>query len=346
MLNKIKNKIDNELLRFVQDIDRVYSLKKLSPLLFDSIKNFVLRKGKRVRPLLFIIGYLGFAKKPPPGLYTTAVALELLHDFMLIHDDIIDKSNIRRGKPSMHKMLNNRLKNYNNIKFNGEDLSIVMGDIMYALSIHAFLAIKENKERKEEALKKFIESAIYTGSGELIELLNGIKNIENITKKDIYKVYDLKTAYYTFSSPLVSGAILAGADKKQIDILLRYGLCLGRAFQIKDDILGMFKEEKETGKSSLSDLREAKRTILIWYAYNHSNQKHKSTIKNIFSKQKVTKGDLIKTRNIITVSGALNYADKEVKQFIKKAQSLLASSSISRPYKKHLNQYCDKILSL
>ena len=114
---------------------------------------------------MFVVGYLGFAKKPARNLYASALAIELLHDFMLVHDDIIDKSDTRRGKPSLHQVLNHYLKDPPEaIKFNGQDLAIVLGDIVYALAIHAFLSIKENPQRKDQALRKLIEATVYTAS--------------------------------------------------------------------------------------------------------------------------------------------------------------------------------------
>lgn len=346
MFLEIKNRVESELSRYILSIDRLYSLNKISPILFKHIKDFVSGDGKRIRPILFIIGYLGFAKKVAPGLYRSALSLELLHDFMLVHDDIIDKSQTRRGRPSMHAALNQYLAGYKGtIKFNGQDLSIVAGDVMYAMAIHAFLSVKEDMQRKETALKKLIEAVIYTGSGEFIELLYGVKNIEEISKADIYKIYDLKTANYTFASPLSIGAILAGAKKDQIEKLFNYGIYLGRAFQIKDDILGIFGSEDEIGKSNLTDLQEAKKTILIWYAYNNSTKENKSTIKSILSKAKVDKRDLLKMRKIITKSGALDYAQKEIARLLKKAQTINASSKMYPPYKNFLYNYSLKILN-
>ena len=224
MFTTIKQRINSELHAFCRNIDTTYRLSSISPLLFEKIKEFIVRDGKRVRPILFIIGYKGFSRREAPGLYTSALAIELLHDFMLVHDDIIDKSATRRGAPSMHAMLNHHLRSHTKVKFSGQDLAIAAGDVMYAMAIHSFLAIKENMERKEKALKNFIEAAIFTGSGEFIELLAGTKHIKHITQDDIYKIYDYKTAYYTFASPLASGAILAGASKKEIDALSTYGL--------------------------------------------------------------------------------------------------------------------------
>lgn len=346
MLAEIKNKIDRELTKFIQEIDADYSLSKISPLLFNSIKDFLLRDGKRIRPILFCVGYLGFTKKPALHLYKGALSWELLHDFLLVHDDIIDKSNIRRGGPAMHQMLNKYLKGYKNLKFNGQDLAIVIGDIMYAFAINALLSIKQKASRKEEALKKFIEATIYTGSGEFIELLYGLENLEKIKKEQIYRIYDYKTAQYTFASPLATGAILAGEDKGQIDKLLKYGICLGRAFQIKDDILGLFSEERKIGKSMLSDLQEAKKTILIWYAYNNSTEENKSTIRMVFTKEKVNKTDLIKIRKLISKSGALDYAKREITVLASKAAILIASTAMYPRYKECLNAYAQKILKL
>jgi len=344
MYEKMKNKVDKELKRFINNIDKTYSLNRISPLLSKCIRDFILRDGKRIRPILFVAGYLGFAKKAAPGLYTSALSIELLHDFMLVHDDIIDKSDTRRGKPSMHKMFNIYLSRYKKIKFNGIDLGIITGDIMYAIAIKAFLSIKENMDRKEKALKKFIEAAIYTGSGEFIELLGGINHINKITKEDIYRIYDYKTARYTFSTPLETGAILAGADIKQTNKLSNFGVCLGRAFQIKDDILGIFGDEKKIGKSTLSDLQEAKKTLLIWYAYRNAERDNKKLIEKIFTKGRVNRTDLTTIRRIIRQSGALTQAKNEIRLLLNEAQKLLSSSSIGHKSKMFLMNYAKKIL--
>jgi len=346
MFDDIKNKIEQELPKFIRHINSLHSLSRLSGPLFTNIQDFILRPGKRIRPALFAVGYLGFAKKIAPGLYRSALSLELLHDFMLVHDDVIDKSDLRRGKPSMHQMFNRYLKPYKNIKFSGGDLAIVAADVIYALALEAFLSIKVDRVRKEAALKKLIEAVIRTGSGEFIELLSGIKSIETISKKDIYRIYDYKTAYYTFAAPLAMGAILAGAPEREINKLLRFGMLTGRAFQIKDDILGIFSEEEKTGKSILADLREAKKTILIWYAYNHSARKNKLAIKRLLSKKLADKRDLLKIRKIIAESGAWDYAKREIAVLINKAQIFNANSKMRPQYRRRLQEFAQEILGL
>lgn len=343
---KIKNRFEKELYRYAQNIDRDYALRDLSPLLSSHIKDFMLRDGKRIRPVLFCAGYLGFSGKASTGLYKSAISLELLHDFMLIHDDIIDNSDTRRGKPSMHAMLQKSIPKSGNIKFGGKDLAIVLGDIVYSMALDAFLKIKEEPQRKELALRKLISSALYTGSGEFIELVLGLKDIKNTTKKDIYNVYDYKTANYTFASPLAIGATLSGARPKEIDKLVEYGMCLGRGFQIKDDVIGTFGESSETGKSNLSDIREAKKTILIWHSYNEASQKDKTSIRKIFSMTNAGEKELNEIRSIMIKCGSLDYAKKEIKKMLGVSEKILASSRMRSSYKEALCGFSKKVLKL
>jgi len=344
MFLRIKKRIENELRAYIRELDKTYSLNKLSPLLFNSIKEFISRGGKRIRPILFCIGYFGFSKKAACGLYRSALSLELLHDFMLVHDDIIDKSDLRRGKPSMHALLNAYLKNRKNLKFSGEDMTIVVGDVLYALALDAFLAVKENPRRKEQALRKLISAALYTGSGEFIELLLGTKPINKVTRDDIYKIYDHKTANYTFASPLAMGALLAGAKGEQLKRLFDYGMLLGRAFQIKDDIIGTFAGSKQTGKPNLTDISEAKKTLLIWYAYNHSDKTAKAAIKRVFSGKAAGKKELFKIREIISETGGLTYAKKEIQGLLAKAQGLIRPLKMRRESRNALISFSQNIL--
>ena len=360
MLEEIKNNLELSLSNYIKNLDKTYRLSKISPLLHRSIKNFLLRRGKRLRPLLFVLSYLGYSKKPAQGLYASALALELTHNFLLIHDDIIDKSNLRRGEPSMHKMMDNFLKGYKpegdggqpnsrshrNIKFSGSDLAMVTGDIIYAMAVHLFLSIDEKKINKEKAMKKFSEIVIYTGAGQFIELLYGAQNISRIKKEDIYKIYDLKTAYYSFSYPLSLGAVLAGEEEKELQKLFEYGRCLGRAFQIKDDILNLFAREKETGKPALTDLKEAKKTILLELTYQKLNPKNKSQINKLLGKKHLNSRELSKLHKIISESEGLKLAKQEISRYLNKAKKIGASLKMRPRYKDLLESYVTELLKV
>lgn len=346
MFRQIRKNIERQLNAYCQDDPGLKILGSISPLLFKFIREFILRPGKRIRPTLFVIGYKGYSNRNPPGLFKSALALELLHDFLLIHDDIIDRSTLRRGAPSMHNLFNIYLKNYQNLKFNGQDLSIVAGDIVYAMAIHVFLSVKEAAAHKENALRRLIESAFYTGSGEFLELLLSARNAGSVKRRDILRVYDLKTANYTFASPLAVGATLAGAPAGQIKKLYAYGAYLGRAFQIKDDIIGMFGKSSDSGKSNLTDLKEAKKTLLISLAYQLSGAADKMIINKTLCKKNIAGADLVKIRRIVIKTGALEAAKDEIRSLLKKALALNHALKMKPTYKKILNDYCRQILSV
>src|SRR3989338_6086904 len=188
MIEEAKRQIDRSLEHFMSQIKRDYKLHLVNPILYKSIREFSLRRGKRIRPLLLILSYKGYCparKRISSSLYHASTCIELLHNFMLIHDDIIDQSHLRRGKPTLHRLLRKAAKTKNTDKL-GYDLSIVAGDIVYALAIDAFLSIKEDPRRKEQALKYFIKTAAFTAMGEFLDILHGVDKIEHIKEKDVF----------------------------------------------------------------------------------------------------------------------------------------------------------------
>ncbi|MCK5591566.1 MAG: polyprenyl synthetase family protein, partial [Candidatus Pacebacteria bacterium] len=242
MVKTIKQNIDIHLAKVIDEAKKDYKLDKINPYLYACIKDFCLRDGKRIRPILLLLSYKGYnpkTKRIPSSLYRASSSIEMLHNFMLIHDDIIDKSDLRRGKPTMHKMLGKIIKtdSFNTL---GLDLAIVVGDLIYSLAIDSFLSIDEEPARKQKALKYVIQTATFTAVGEFIDTLDGLRPVKDVKEKDVLLNYSLKTARYTFENPMVTGAILAGADNKEIKKLEKIGLLIGQAFQIQDDIIGMF----------------------------------------------------------------------------------------------------------
>ncbi|MFA5059572.1 MAG: polyprenyl synthetase family protein [Candidatus Omnitrophota bacterium] len=335
MITALKKQIDKSLANFLKEIRQEYKLHLVHPILFESLKDFTLRKGKRIRPLLLILSYKGYSKKntnPPQSLYNASTCMELLHNFMLIHDDIIDRSDLRRGKPTMHKLLSKAAKTQDREKL-GYDLSIVAGDILYALAIDAFLSINEKPYRKEEALKYFIKTAAFTAMGEFIDILHGVNHIKKISEKDVFLNYSLKTARYTFECPMVVGAILAGAGRNDIRKLSQLGLMIGQAFQIQDDILGIFGSQKNIGKSILSDIAESKKTILVCHAYRKMNRRQKKEFMQHFTKEKKSYRDLIAIRKILMESKSLRYSLLKINSLLEKSKIIISKLRIRDQYR-------------
>lgn len=335
MIKTFKREIEKSLRIFLKRIKKEYKLGLVNPILFKSIEEFTLRKGKRIRPLLLILSYKGYSKNNPKisqALYNASTCIELLHNFMLIHDDIIDRSDLRRGKPTLHRILRKAAKTKDQEKL-GYDLSIIAGDIVYALAIDAFLSINEDPLRKEEALRHFVKTAAFTAMGEFIDIIHGVEKIQHIREKDVFLNYTLKTAKYTFECPLVIGAILAGAGHQDIDKLSALGIMIGQAFQIQDDILGVFGSQKSIGKSILSDIAEFKKTLLICHAYNKLASKKRSVFLHYFLKPKKSYQDLVAIRKILINCKSLHYSLNKIKQLLNKSKKIIRELHIKSPYR-------------
>lgn len=316
-------------------VEKDYKLHLVSPVLYQSIREFTLREGKRIRPLLLILSYKGFSpkgKRISPSIYNASTCIELLHSFMLIHDDIIDRSDLRRGKPTLHRLLGKTVKTSDQQKL-GYDLGIVAGDIVYAFAIDAFLSVKESPSRKERALKYFIQTAAFTAMGEFIDTVHGVEKLNKVKEKDVFLNYTLKTARYTFDCPLVTGAILAGADNRDIKKLSELGILIGQAFQIQDDIIGIFETEKNIGKSILSDLDESKKTLLVCHANDTLSPAKKKLFLKYFDKHKKSYNDLVAVRKIFVDAGSLQYCMDQVDDRIQKTFKKLRSLKMQEKYR-------------
>lgn len=336
MLIRFKHQIDKSLARFLDKIKNVYKLHLVDPILYESIREFSLRDGKRIRPILLALSYKGYRKNPArmsPSIYYASTCIELLHNFMLIHDDIIDRSDLRRGKPTLHRLLQKAAKIPGHERL-GADLSLVAGDIVYALAIDAFLSINEELKRKERALKYFIQTAVFTAMGEFADTLHGVRPLEKVSENDVFLNYTLKTARYTFDCPLVVGAILAGADNADIKSLSKLGLLIGQAFQIQDDVIGIFDTEKNIGKSILSDLAESKKTILVCHAYRALKGPDRKRFLKIFSKSKKNYADLVEVRKLFVRGGSLNYSLGHIRSRLNKSLDLLRQLKMAPKYKR------------
>ncbi len=326
MLPSMVRRIDENLGIFLQRLRTVYRIDAAAPALYEALRTFLLRKGKRLRPLLLILSYQGYREASAPrrpSIYYVSSCIELLHNFMLIHDDIIDRSDLRRGQPALHKLLTRAASPRPDEQL-GKDLGIVAGDIVYALAFDAFLSIREDPRRKEEALQYFIQTAIQTATGEFIDTLLGARSIRSVREEDIVLNHTLKTAHYTFICPLVVGAILAGAEARETRLLSLWGSLVGQAFQIQDDVIGIFDSEANTGKTSLSDLEEGKKTLLVWHAFHHLPVEKRRRLVRIFDKRRKDAEDLRAVQRLFREAGSLDHSLEEIRRRIAEAEAVLA----------------------
>jgi len=228
----------------------------------NALEEYTLRGGKRIRAALVRIGYLSISDQPPgENVIKAGAAMELIQSFLLVHDDIVDRDDLRRGAPSLHVILQTWPKGATAGEHQGLAGSLLAGDVAAIWALEEIGRLAMEPVRMLASIQFILEMIEKVLAGEVMDVA-GSSGAE-LDKGDIQKLYELKTASYSFTGPLHLGGLLAGASKLQLDALDSIGTPLGVAFQIMDDMLGMFGEPEATGKPAGADLKEGKKTLLI-----------------------------------------------------------------------------------
>lgn len=282
--------------------------------------------GKRLRGALVKLGYeVGGANldhlEGGQEILKVAAAVEIFQTAILAHDDIIDQSPLRRGKPTIFRQLGGG--HY------GISQTIALADIGFFLSVRLigqadFPAEYEHSSssNKNKAINAFAQTVINTGLGEVLDVeLPHLKG-ERL-EEDVITIHKLKTSYYTIIDPLQLGAILAGADENTLKAIEEFGQSLGIAFQIQDDILGVFGDEKTLGKSVTSDIEEGKNTLLITEALKKANSEQRQVLDKFYGKGNVGQEGLEQVRKVFMDSGALDKSRLEALKYVESAKKVI-----------------------
>jgi len=327
---------------FHQNAER-YAYGHLFEPIYDDLAEYVLRRGKRIRPLLLMASYRLFGGTRPfddLSLLRSAAAVELFHSFILIHDDVIDRSEIRRGLPTFHKVMEDRLGKLPERARMGENLAIVIGDMLYALAVDTLLATDFETPVRDAAMRRFLHSVADTGCGETLDILLSARDIARVGEEDIVQMYHLKTTRYTFEAPLVLGAILAGADPQAILDLTTIADPLGLAFQIQNDLVE-YSHFDLMDRALQTDLLEGKKTLLIRAAYERLSEVDRSFLQLCLSAPSVRDSAIHKIRELVDKSGAVALLAKRREELVAQAQQNLASSILSASQRERFRELVD-----
>lgn len=277
--------------------------------------------GKFIRGALVNIGYSLFAGENAEPSDALALAFEILQTAVLIHDDIIDHAKLRRGQTTIHEQYaadwaETGLPVSPVSTDTARSMAMCAGDIGIYLSALELAETYGEKPQFGRVMVYFNQVMLNTLFGEVIDValpfseLNHRRENVNI-RDDIMEIYRLKTAWYTLTGPLCLGGMLAGANQAQLGSLERFAEQLGIAFQIKDDILGIFGDA-ETGKDVGSDISEYKQTLL--YAYVKEQGTELENLRKYYGKETLEPGDLEDVQEIFRRSGALDYAENTMNE--------------------------------
>jgi geranylgeranyl diphosphate synthase type I len=290
----------------------------------DLFLDMLQRGGKRIRGGLVMAGYEMCGGSDQKMIVQAARAIEMLQAYILIIDDIQDRSSLRRGKPTIHKLVEEYHQRY---QLKGDPAHAGIGLALMAAISGAHIAqtvlanLDADPELKIKVLSITNRTMAITAHGQTLDIMNELVDIPS--EEDIERVLEWKTALYTVINPLQVGMVLAGAECKVTTAISEYGHYAGKAFQITDDILGIFGDEKELGKTPGDDIREGKGTLLVLYALQHAEAEDKAFLKQCLGNKQLTGEDFEKCKQIIKGSGALDYARKLAEENVQQAIQVL-----------------------
>jgi len=245
-----------------------------------ALRDYLLRGGKRLRAALLLLGHEAAGGAREAAL-DASIGVELLHAYLLIHDDFMDQDDVRRGGPTLHRALGG--------DHLGASVALLCGSLCEAWGYQLL-------GRAAPVAARTLEQVIL---GQMADVR--APRGRELTAREILEVQRAKTGSYTFELPLHLGATLAGASRPLLDVLSAYARPLGVAFQIADDLLGTFGEAEVTGKSNASDLREGKRTLVVARALETASPEDAARLRSQLGRSDADIGEL---RAILRRSGA------------------------------------------
>ncbi|TDU86990.1 geranylgeranyl diphosphate synthase type I [Kribbella voronezhensis] len=266
--------------------------------------------GKRLRPSFCYWGFRAAGGDTGQPILTAAASLEMLHVSALVHDDVMDSSDVRRGAPAAHRRFEalQRARSANSgrggdpVGF-GVGAAILLGDLCLIWADEMLHTSGFDAAALARASKFFDAVRVEVTAGQYLDLVAQASGEADMDRA--LRVLRYKSATYTVERPLHIGAALAGADQLLIDALSTYGLPLGEAFQLRDDLLGVFGDPTVTGKPAGDDLREGKRTVLTAYAVEHASEVQLAEFDRLFGRRDLDDDEIQLLREILQDSRAV-----------------------------------------
>lgn len=309
--NRINEILEGEIKRYKDNCFIKESLEELKRLS---------KGGKRVRGYLIKLGQMLFGKDDDSYI-DIAAAIEIFQTAILIHDDVIDEADKRRGLDTINAKYAGHI---------GISKAICIGDLGFFISYNIINNANISDDLKIEIMKVYSKTLYNTVNGEIIDVELPLKSLEYHKKMDdklIYDIYVNKTAWYTIIGPILIGASSANASSLDKEKLMKMGENLGIAFQIKDDLLGLYSEDGSMGKT-LNDIKEGKQTIIYKYAIDHANKEEIEIINKYYGNSDVTIDENRIITDLFIKLGAKENAEKLELEYTKKGIDIINSMDV------------------
>jgi geranylgeranyl diphosphate synthase type II len=300
--------------------------------------------GKRFRPRMVFAAYQALGGTDNEAAAYVGAAFELLHTALIVHDDVIDHDFVRRGAPNISGSYRDRARSAGateaDAEHRGISAAVIAGDLALFNAYRLIDRSGVHDEIRERLLQVMDEALFASAAGELIDVdFSWLPEVPRVD--DILAMERLKTAVYSFECPLQAGAILAGADEQTVATLGDFGREIGIAYQLVDDLLGVFGTEAETGKTTTGDLREGKRTVLIAYASAVAGWDEYASL---FGDPELCDEDAATLRGHLVECGAKSFAEGLARYYANRALSRLLEPHIPLALRAELHPVADDVL--
>jgi len=310
---------------------------------YDTLRRFVLVGGKRLRPVFCYWGWRGAGGADCREIVAAAAALEIFHAFALIHDDIMDGSDRRRGEPSVHRIfadLHTRSSWRGDSGRYGRNAALLCGDLCAAWADQMFHECGLDAEQIRRGYAVFAGMRTEVIAGQYLDLVSGVGDGSVASALTVIR---MKAARYTVTRPLQIGAALAGAGPELLDAYAAFGDPLGDAFQLRDDVLGVFGDPAVTGKSVLDDLREGKSTVMMAQARNLADRSQAARLRELFGNPELDPTGADELRSIIVDTGALEAIEQMIRIRTQEAVTILVDASLTLETRTELTALAESV---
>ena len=289
--------------------------------------------GKKLRSALITLGYELAGKKYQGNIHHLGLLIELFHTALLIHDDIMDRDEKRRGEISLHTQFQQVGKKQHHPDPNhfGISMGINAGDLAFYLSWKMLSDSGFPAEQQTILGNLYSRYALRLIYGQAMDITN--LPLSTINNEAILNIMRYKTAEYTGVLPLIIGAIVGGADEKELEKLKKYGLALGWAFQIQDDLLGLFGDTKQTGKPVGADIREGKKTLLMLELFNQKDATIKKRQKELLGEKNITEKEIDEMKNLLITTGVYEKVKQQGWDYVNEAITIAETLNTGNRYK-------------
>lgn len=292
-------------------------------------KHLIKAGGKKIRPALVLLAVEAVGGNIE-GAYKTAAAVELIHTFSLIHDDIMDKDEMRRGMPAVHTLW-------------GEPMAILAGDILFSLAFEMVAQTHSEdipSERVVQALNTVVDACIKICEGQACDM--SFEGKFDVKESEYLNMIYKKTSAL-IAAATKAGAILGGGTPQQVKALSEYGRLIGMAFQIQDDYLDVVSSEEKLGRRVGSDIVDGKMTLMVVHTLSAASPEDKEELISILNSQSEDEQNVKKAISIFDKYGSINYTRDIAQDNVKKAKEQLDLIDDS-PAKDALDQMADFML--